>query len=198
MKAFAAFAGALLITVACSAQDLSPAADQDSNQSVAAAARANPAPKIDPAKEADIRKLLDVTGAGNLGIQAMAQMETTMKPMISNALPPGDYREKLVNLFFEKFHSKIEPSTLINMVVPVYDKYLSDDDIRGLIQIYQTPIGQKLITVMPQVVAESQAAGEKWGEKLGRECMMEVLAEHPELEKAMVAAQKSGTPQAVK
>jgi hypothetical protein len=60
-----------------------------------------------------------------------------------------------------------------------------------LIQIYQTPLGQKLITVMPKILAESQVAGEKWGEQLGRQSMLDVLAEHPELEKAMEEAKKA-------
>jgi hypothetical protein len=43
-------------------------------------------------------------------------------------------------------------------------------------------------------MAESQAAGTKWGEQIGRESMMEVLAEHPELQKAMAEAKSSAQP----
>jgi hypothetical protein len=170
-------------------------ADEGSNQSVAAAARANKSPKIDPAKEAAIRRLLDITGASTLATQTMDQMEKDMRPLIANALPAGDYREKLLDLFFEKFRSKRDPADLINLVVPVYDKYLSDDDIKGLIQLYQTPIGRKVIEVLPKVAAESQAAGAKWGEQLGRECMAEVLAEHPDLVKALEHSKKDPQPQ---
>jgi hypothetical protein len=186
----------LLLGGVCAAQDgPSSSADENPNQSVAAAARANKAPKIDPAKEADIRRLLDITGAGTLATQTMDQMEKDMRPLIANALPAGDYREKLLDLFFEKFHSKRDPAELINLVVPVYDKYLSDDDIKGLIQLYQTPIGRKVIEVLPKVASESQAAGAKWGEQLGRECMTEVLAEHPDLVKALEESKKNSQPQ---
>jgi hypothetical protein len=187
---------ALLLAGICAAQDPSvSSADEGSNQSVAAAARANKPPKINPAKEADIRRLLDITGASALATQTMDQMEKDMRPLIANALPAGDYREKLLDLFFEKFRSKRDPADLINLVVPVYDKYLSDDDIKGLIQLYQTPIGRKVIEVLPKVAAESQAAGAKWGEQLGRECMAEVLAEHPDLVKALEHSKKDPQPQ---
>lgn len=192
MKAFAsALAGLLLFATACTAQEISGAPDQDSSQSVAAAARANRVPKIDPTKEADIRRLLQLTGAGDLGIQSMTAMESTMRPMITNALPPGDYREKLIDLFFEKFHSKVGSATVVDLMVPVYDKYFSDDDIKNLIQIYQTPTGQKLLSVLPKVISESRDAGEKWGEQLGRQCMIEVLAEHPEFKQAIQDSKKS-------
>jgi len=193
MKILAAFLTGFvwLGTLSAAAQDATPSANQDSGQSVADADKANPAPKVDPAKEADIRRLLELSGGGKIGIQSMRTMEKSMRPLITNALPPGEYRAKLVDLFFEKFDSKIDPSLLVNTIVPIYDKNLSDDDIKQLIQVYQTPIGQKLITVMPKILAESQAAGEKWGEQLGRQSMLDVLAEHPELEKAMEEARKS-------
>jgi hypothetical protein len=147
--------------------------------------------KIDPAKAADIRRLMDVAGTKTLMTQVMETMQDSLKPVMARALPPGDYRDKLIDLFFVKFKSKADTQQLLDSIIPLYDKYLSDDEIKGLIQFYQTPLGQKTVTVMPKLVSESQAQGGKWGEALGRECMLEVLAEHPELEKAAEEAGKS-------
>ncbi len=47
---------------------------------------------------------------------------------------------------------------------------------------------------MPQLVAEAQAAGSKWGESIGRQSMMEVLAEHPDLKKALEESAKAANP----
>ena len=150
---------------------------------------------IDPAKEADIRHLLDVTGARSLANQTMANMENSIKPMMTNALPPGEYRAKLIDLFFTKFQAKVDTQHLVDLAVPIYDKYLSDDDIKGLTQFYQTPLGQKTLTVLPKLLGECQEAGRKWGSDVGRQSMLEVLAEHPELEKAMEDQQKARTNQ---
>src|SRR5262245_61606994 len=59
--------------------------------------------KIDPAKEADIRKLLDLVGTKALVSQTIDSMSKSIKPLLTNSLPPGQYREKLVDLFFAKF-----------------------------------------------------------------------------------------------
>jgi hypothetical protein len=176
----------------CSAQDLSTSiADQDSNQTVAAAAaESRVRVKDEVAKKADIRHLLEITGAANLASQSMDEMEKTMRPLIAGSLPPGDYRDKLVDLFFEKFRSKRDPDQLLAMIIPIYGKYFSDDDIKQLIKMYETPIGQKMLSLLPKVVAESQAAGKAWGEEIGRQCMLEVLAEHPELQAALQNAKK--------
>ncbi len=149
----------------------------------------------DPAKEADIRHLLDVTGAKALMTQQMASMETTLRPLLTNSFPPGEYRDKLIQLFFEKFHSQADSETLIKLVIPVYDKYLSDEDIKGMIQFYSTPLGKKMIDVLPKLTAESNEAGQRWGQQMGRQTMIDVLQEHPDLREALEKAGRSATPQ---
>lgn len=145
-------------------------------------------PKINPEKEADIRKLLQITGAGNLGKQIMDSMGTNLKPLLKNSLPPGAYRDQLIELFFQKFQSKADANVLVELAIPAYDRYLSDEEIKGLIQFYSTPLGQKAVSVMPKLADEARQRGEEWGQQMGRQTMQEVLAEHPDLAKQLEAA----------
>jgi hypothetical protein len=153
--------------------------------------------KIDPAKEADIRRLLDLAGTKAAITQILDGMEKNIRPVITNSLPPGDYRAKLVDLFLEKFqsHSKAEIPQLLDSAVPLYDKYFSREDIKGLIQFYETPLGQKALSALPKLTVEMQGEGMKLGEKFGRQSMMDVLSEHPELQKALEDAQQAPHPQ---
>ena len=195
MKIFgAALVGVLLLGTLCSAQDASPVADSNSDQNIAAAARASKQAKIDPQKEADIRRLLQVMGAERAMTQAMTNMETNIRPLLTSSFPAGEYRDRLIQLFFDKFHSKIDLQELTGLAMPVYDKYLSDADVKGLIDFYSTPLGQKVINVLPNIVAESGEKGRQWGEKIGRESMIEVLQEHPEMKEALQARKKDTLP----
>jgi hypothetical protein len=197
MKVFgAALVSVLFLGVFSVAQDASsPAIDSNSEQSVAAAARANRQPKIDPAKEADIRRLLDVMGSRAAATQMMGDMEKNIRPLLTSSLPPGDYRERLIDLFFKKFQTKLDPEVMVDLAIPVYDKYLSDADVKGMIEFYSTPLGKKVVQVIPQLMSESGERGRQWGERIGRESMVEVLQEHPELQQAMQASKKSALPQ---
>ena len=151
------------------------------------------APKIDPAKEADIRRLLALTGAAALMQQVMTSMEHNMKPLLTNALPPGDYRDQLIELFWEKFQSKMNTDSLLSLAITRYDQNFSDDEIKQLIAFYQTPLGEKVVTVLPKLTQELQQDGGKMGQQLGRESMLEVLQEHPELARELEeAAQHRG------
>lgn len=148
--------------------------------------------KIDPGKEADIRHLLDVGGTKSLMSQVLGNMDKSIRPILMNSLPPGDYRARLIDLFLDKFTTRVnaEIPKLLDAAVPIYDKYLSDDEIKGLIQFYQTPLGRKALSVLPQITIDMQAEGQKLGQQIGQETMLQVLSEHPDLAKAM---QDAGT-----
>lgn len=143
-------------------------AQQAASASTTQASQAAPPAEsnIDPAKEADIRRLLDVVGVKTLAMQMMDEMMGTMKPMLSNSLPLGNYRNKLVDLFLAKFRSKMDPQHLVDMAVPIYDKHLSHEEIKGLIDFYQTPLGKKTITELPAIMSEMQAKDRECGARL--------------------------------
>jgi hypothetical protein len=149
---------------------------------------------IDPSKEADIRRLMSLTNFDALLRQTMNGMEGNIKTLMTNALPAGDYRDKLVDLFIKKFHSNLRTNELADRAIPVYDRHYSSSEIKELIRFYETPIGQKLLKELPAVSAELQQAGSVWGEDVGKKTMTEVLAEHPDLAKALEEASKQSKP----
>ena len=154
----------------------SPAADSGS---------ATTSAKIDPVKEADIRRLLDLTGASGLATQMIGQMEQGIRPLVTNSLPPGEYREKLVELFFEKFQSKIDSNQLIALITPIYDKHYSHAEIKSG-RPARKAAPRPAVRLLPR-----QAAGAQWGQQIGRDSMIEVLQEHPDLRQALESAKAS-------
>jgi len=56
----------------------------------------------------------------------------------------------------------------INMLTPVYKKYLSISDIEEITRFYQTPVGQKYISSLPAITQESMKTGQKLGEEIER------------------------------
>jgi uncharacterized protein len=193
MKTFAAVAVCLLFFGALSVQAQEQAAPSPAPPS--ATSEVPLAPKaIDPAKAADIQRLLEVAGMKSLMQQTMTAMEASLRPNLEKSLPPGEYRSKLIDLFFERFNSQLNLQTLLDMATAAYDKYFSDDDIKGLIQFYQTPLGQRTLAVLPKLTAELQTESAQKGEQLGRDSMMEVLSEHPDLAQALRDAAQGTAP----
>lgn len=124
----------------------------------------------------------------------MDTLKHRLKPGLENALPPGEYRDKLIGLFVERMMTRADTGKLADAAVQIYDKFLSEEDIKAFVQFYSTPLGQKSLNVLPKIVDEISAEARQWGENLGRQCMLEVLTEHPELAKALEDAQKNAQP----
>jgi hypothetical protein len=69
----------------------------------------------------------------------------------------------------EKELLKTSMSDLVEMLVPVYQKYMTIDDIKEMTKFYQTPVGQKYAKNTPLIMQESMQVGQKWGQKLGKD-----------------------------
>lgn len=179
----------------------SPVPAAHSNVTSATAPADTPATAIDPAKKADIEKLLEATGAKALARQAMDGMMTSMTSLLrSNFQQTCAGDEKCVQfgeLVTTKLQQKVDGSVdvLMTTLIPIYDRHYSKEDIEGLIQFYQSPLGQKLAKNLPEIARESQQVGSQLGQNLGRESVQEVLQEHPELRPGGGAAPAAGKSQ---
>jgi hypothetical protein len=110
----------------------------------------------DSTKIKHIRELLDVMGSGRLGVQVM----TSMLQQYKKSFPDVDAQ------FWDDFLKEVKPDDLVNMIIPIYDKYFSDDDIRQLITFYNTPVGKKLVENLPAITQESMSIGMEWGKQI--------------------------------
>ncbi len=123
----------------------------------AAPAAAAPQASGDPAKIADIRKLISLTGGDKVGEQMIDQMIKSFSAYNPNI--PAD--------FWTDFKKNIDVNKINEMNIPVYDKYLSADEIKETIKFYESPVGKKLIEALPKILEETYTAGEQWGYEVG-------------------------------
>lgn len=108
-------------------------------------------------KTDNIKKLLELTGSGKLGVQVGQSMIGSFKNNYPNV------PEAFWNDFLKEFNSDV----LINMIIPIYDKFYSESDIKELTEFYQSPLGKKMIATMPQIAQESMQVGQAWGKEMG-------------------------------
>jgi hypothetical protein len=119
------------------------------------------------AKQKDIRKLLKMTGSGELGAQVMAQMLGNMKQSMPNV------PEK----FWTDFMKDVRTEELVDLIVPIYDRNLTHEDIKELIKFYDSPTGKKFVSVLPKITQESMGVGEKWGRELAEKVIKKLQAQ---------------------
>jgi len=133
------------------------------------------ADNLSEAKRADIMKLMEMTGALALGKQMSDAIVTQMTQAIKASRP--DLAPELFDILREEVNSVIEENLpkFTAIIIPVYHKNFTHPDIKGMLQFYQTPLGQKIIQVMPLLLQESMYLGQQWGQALGPEIQKRVI-----------------------
>ena len=118
-------------------------------------------PAIPPAKEAKIRRVLQLTGSAQLGTQVMTQLLGSFK----TAMP------QVPAAFWIDVQKDVRPDDLVNLVIPIYARHFSDGDLDGLIAFYSSPLGQRVTHEMPAVTSESMVVGQEWGRTLAAQVL---------------------------
>lgn len=120
----------------------------------------------DPPPRESIIELLETTGSYQLALQLMSQTMDALKNMFNKTLPddkkiPDEVWANIV----DEVKSDIDKESYYNLVVPIYEKYLTADDIKELIAFYKSSVGRKFIGVAPNIMRDAGQAGEEWARK---------------------------------
>lgn len=112
-------------------------------------------------KRAEIRSLIELTGAANISADALRQIIAPLR----RGFP------QVPEEFWDSFVKEVRSDELVDLVVPIYDRYYTRDDIHDLTRFYQSPVGQKTIKVLPKLSAEAIDAGQEWGRTVADRAM---------------------------
>jgi uncharacterized protein len=67
---------------------------------------------------------------------------------------------------------------LLNAMACVYVAHYTSAEIRQLAAFYQTPLGQRLVALSPQIMKDTTALGQAWGQQAAQAAVQRVLAKH--------------------
>jgi hypothetical protein len=140
--------------------------------------------KPDPAKEASIRHLMEITQTNKMGDNIAAAIGNQVQQVMSRAIQP-ERLPKFMDSFHEKFTANAPSGAVTDAVVPIYARHFSTEDIKALIQFYESPLGQRVVRSMPQVTQESESAGIQLDQKAAINVLRGMQTEYPELKQML-------------
>jgi hypothetical protein len=111
---------------------------------------------IAPEKEADIERLLDITDSLDVSQQVVDQL-FAMQRQARTSVPEE---------VWDEIRAEMDMTRMQPVIVAIWARHFSHDDIRGLIEFYESPLGRKLVETQPAVMQESMAAGELWARQV--------------------------------
>ncbi|HUI41759.1 MAG TPA: TonB family protein [Terriglobia bacterium] len=142
---------------------------------------------VDPATVADIRQMVDLAGVKAQMVRVMNVLMGQLRPLMIGKLPASDYREQLIDEVIANMTQRFSTDEFIDLYIPVMARHFSDDEIKGIIAFYESPVGRHYVQEQPAVSGEFQAEmTEHWQKvdmpQLMSEMMQKIKADHPELE----------------
>ncbi len=158
-----------------------PGAPSPSAQPSADAAPGAPAAEtVDPAKEAAIRHLMDITQTSKLGDTIRGAISNQVQSVMSRTIQP-DQLQKFMDAFNQKFDANAPSSAVTDAMVPIYARHFSTEDIQGITQFYESPTGQRLVKEMPGVIQETHSIGVQMDQKAAVDVLRGMSDDYPQL-----------------
>jgi hypothetical protein len=140
---------------------------------------AQPKGSIDAAKEADIRSLMELLGVRDTLQESTAKSSEQFREALLGSVPDNERGQAFVNAFMDTYQKRFNPDDITSELVAVYDKHFSEEEIKGLLQFYGSPLGQKYAAEMPRVYAEVNAAGRAVSFRVARDVIQDLRKQYP-------------------
>ena len=134
---------------------------------------------IDPAKEADIRSLMELLGVRDALQENTAKIAEQYRDALLASVPDNERGQAFINSFTDAYQKKFNPDDITTELVAVYNKHFTEDEIKGLLQFYGSPLGQRYAAEMPKVSAEGNAAGRAVSLRVARDIMQDLRKQYP-------------------
>src|SRR5271170_806487 len=149
-----------------------------------AASALPPAEKIDPAKDAAIRHLMDITESSKMGENIAIFITGKVHDGLGRAIP-ADQLPKFMDSFSQKFSAGLPPTAVNDAVVTIYAKHFSMEDIQGLTKFYESPVGRRIVKEMPDVDQQMRAAGQQIEFPSAIGALRSMAEEYPQLKQML-------------
>ncbi len=146
----------------------------------------DPAAKLDPAKDAAIRHLMEITEVSNMGQNIQNYITEQVQQVAGRAVGAGKV-QKFMDTFSTQFNASASPGAVTDAMVTIYAKNFSMEDIQGLIQFYETPLGKRVVKTLPEVSQESQRMGVEMEQNAAIIVLRGMSNEYPEIKPMLPA-----------
>ncbi len=107
-----------------------------------------------------LAKLMTISGATKTSALVIDQMFSIFRKQQSN-VPEAFWTEARAEM------NIMASDDFINMLVPVYQKHLTEAELKAVIAFYETPAGKKYAGEIPLITQESMVVGQEWGKAIG-------------------------------
>jgi hypothetical protein len=149
-----------------------------------------------PEKEADLRSLLQYVGAKEqlqlVASESAAQYREKLSASVKN-VANDPKREELITVGSGSFQKNFDQQRAMQQIAAIYDKHFTDDEIKGLLDFYSSPLGQKFSAESPKINKEILAVQASATNSATRESLLTLKSQDADVDTPSVAGNRKKT-----
>lgn len=156
----------------------------------APAAPASPAeaPKatvtVPPDEEKAIHRLMDLLGSSKIPENLNQTLNYQLRTAMSRTMP-DDRLKQFMQDFGQNYASQSPDAKVTEVMVQAYATRLSAQDINGLVQFYESPLGNRFMTALPDIIQTSQQEGGKIVREQAISVLRQMTDQYPEIKQIL-------------
>jgi hypothetical protein len=117
------------------------------------------APPQHPATEAQLREYFALTNFARVSHGAMSNVIRAQRATAPPYLPSS---------FWDDMNDAVNKLDVVAVNTPIYQEYLSEEDLTAILAFYHSPAGKKLLEEQPVIISAAQVIMRARGEAIGK------------------------------
>jgi uncharacterized protein len=151
---------------------------------------------MDPEKDADLRSLLQYVGAKDQLHSVASESATQYREKLSASgknVADDSKRQQLITVASGSFQKNFDEQRAMQQIAAIYDKHFTDDEIKGLLDFYSSPLGQKFAAESPKINKEIQAVQASATNNATRESLLTLKSQNADVDAPGIAGKGTKT-----
>ncbi len=124
----------------------------------------------DKAMKEDVIELLKLKGSAKLRTEIIKKAEVIFTEKFPEI--PSD--------FWNDFKAEVTEETFVMLLLPVYEKYYTHEEIKELVRFYKTPVGRKMNKILFELNKDVEIKGREWAVKIARQLLKKIKEKYPD------------------
>ena len=149
---------------------------------------------IDPEKAADLRSLLQYVGVKDqlqsVASESAAQYREKLGASVKNVADDSK-RQELITVASGSFEKNFDQQRAMQQIAAIYDKYFTDDEIKGLLDFYSSPLGQKFAAESSKINKEIQTVEMSAASSATRESLLTLKSQDADADTPGIAGKRT-------
>jgi hypothetical protein len=149
---------------------------------------------VDPEKEADLHSLLQYVGAKeqlqSVASESAAQYREKLSASVKN-VADGSKQQELITVASANFQKNFDQQRAMQQIAAIYDRHFTDDEIKGLLDFYQSPLGQKFAAESPKINKEIQATQASATSNATRESLLTLKSQNADADTSAISGNRT-------